>query len=268
MRSVLTAKLIAGKRWRKEVALAKFLLVTDLDNTLVGDKAALAQLNQHLIQHRQAHNTNIVYSTGRSLTSYQELKAQQDLLEPDALVASVGTEIYREGSAEPDLAWSDKLAQGWDRDLVMAASAHFADLEPQPEAEQRPFKASYYLTQEAAVEVLPQLEALLKERNLDVKLVYSSGKDLDILPRHGDKGEAMVFLRQELGIPPTQTVVCGDSGNDCALFRNGEERGIVVGNARPELLEWHHNHPSANRYLAEAHCAGGILEGLQYFQLL
>ncbi|HEY9845040.1 MAG TPA: sucrose-phosphate phosphatase, partial [Candidatus Caenarcaniphilales bacterium] len=242
--------------------MAKFLLVTDLDNTLVGDDQALASFNQQLNQHRQAHETLLVYSTGRSLTSYQHLKAEKPLLEPDFLVAAVGTEIYARGSDRPEADWSEKLAQDWDRDLVVATTAHFADLIRQPESEERPFKASYFLTPDAALQVLPELESLLQARGLDVKLVYSSGKDLDILPRHGDKGEAMLFLRETVGMAANRTVVCGDSGNDRALFSAaGEERGIVVGNAQQELLEWHYANPSNNRYLAQAHCAAGILEG-------
>jgi len=246
----------------------KFLLVTDLDNTLVGDDTALKHLSQLLNDHRQTHGTILVFSTGRSRVSYQGLKAEKQLLEPDAVITSVGTEIYRDGSDTPDANWSDKLSQNWDRDSVVATAAHFADLIPQPDSEQRPFKVSYFLTPEAAVEVLPQLETALRERNLDIKLIYSSDKDLDILPRQADKGEAMIFLRQSLNIPAERTVVCGDSGNDKALFNAGEERGIVVGNARKELLEWHFANPSPHRYLAQAHCAGGILEGLQHFGFL
>lgn len=248
--------------------MAKFLLVTDLDNTLVGDDQALADLNQRLSRHRQEYGTLLVYSTGRSRTSFQTLTTERSLLEPDALVASVGTEIYRNGSSEPDPAWSGKLSQGWDRELVVATAAHFADLEPQPEPEQRPFKVSYFLAESVAAEVLPRLEERLRQRDLDMKLVYSSGKDLDILPRHGDKGQAMGFLRQDFGMPPEQTVACGDSGNDLALFDQRQERGVIVGNARLELLEWHQANPANHRYLAQAHCAGGILEGLRHFEFI
>ncbi len=45
----------------------------------------------------------------------------------------------------------------------------------------------------------------------------------------------MIFLRQSLDMAAERTVVYGDSGNDKALFNAGEERGIVVGNARKEL---------------------------------
>jgi sucrose-6F-phosphate phosphohydrolase len=248
--------------------VAQFLFVTDLDNTLVGDDQALAELNRHLKMHRQEHGTKIVYATGRSPTLYRQLQTEKHLLEPDALIAAVGTEIYLNGSDTPDSGWFQRLSQGWDRDVVVAASAHFADLVAQPDSEQRPFKVSFFLTQAVAVEVLPQLESLLQQQGLDIKLIYSTGQDLDILPRHSDKGQAMQFLRQQWGIEPEQTVACGDSGNDVALFSVGEERGIIVGNAQPELLEWHNANPSAHHYLANASCAGGIIEGLNHFGFL
>lgn len=249
-----------------EVAVTAFLFVTDLDHTLVGDDNALKVLNHKLSQHRQEYGTKIVYATGRSRSSYQQLKVEKQLLDPDALIASVGTEIYEDdGKDSPDAAWSQKLSEGWDRELAVATAAHYADLTPQEDSEQRPFKVSYFLTEEAAVEVLPRLEVQLSERGLDVKLIYSGGKDLDILPSNGDKGLAVEFLRQKWGVDSTRTVVCGDSGNDVALFSVGKSRGIIVGNARPELRQWYYANPADYRYLAQASCAGGILEGLHQF---
>ncbi|HEY9796139.1 MAG TPA: sucrose-phosphate phosphatase [Leptolyngbyaceae cyanobacterium] len=252
-----------------EVAVTAFLFVTDLDHTLVGDDDALKELNQKLAQHRQEYGTKIVYATGRSRSIYHELKAEKQLLDPDALIASVGTEIYEDDRNDaPDRAWSEKLSEGWDRELVVATTAHYSDLVPQEDSEQRPFKVSYFLTEEAAVEVLPRLDSQLSERSLDVKLIYSGSKDLDILPRNADKGLAVQFLQQKWGIDSTRTVVCGDSGNDIALFSVGSLRGIIVGNARPELRQWYDNNPADYRYLAQAQCAGGILEGLQHFGFL
>ena len=249
--------------------MTAFLFVTDLDNTLVGDDNALKELNQRLGQHRQEYGTKIVYATGRSRSIYHDLKLEMQLLDPDALIAAVGTEIYDDdGQDTPDPAWSETLSQGWDRDLIVATAAHYSDLVTQPDSEQRPFKVSYYLTEEAAVEVVPRLESLLTERGLDAKLIYSGSKDLDILPRKADKGLAVQFLKQKWGFDSTQTVVCGDSGNDIALFSVGEERGIIVGNARPELCKWYDENPADYRYMAQAYCAGGILEGLHHFGFL
>lgn len=248
--------------------MAKFLFVTDLDNTLVGDDR-LEELNQQLSQHRQEHGTKIVYATGRSLILYRELLTEKNLLVPDALIAAVGTEIYyNESDSNPDPAWAEKLSSGWNRDVVVATGTNFADLIPQPASEQRPFKVSYFLTEQAAEEVMPRLESLLKERGIDAQLIYSGGKDLDILPSKSNKGLAVQFLCQHWGIDATKTVVCGDSGNDISLFSVGEPRGIIVGNAQPELRQWLEANAADYRYLAKAACAGGILEGLYHFGFL
>ncbi|MDH6084053.1 sucrose-phosphate phosphatase [Umezakia ovalisporum] len=242
-----------------------FLFVTDLDHTFVGNDAALIELSQKLKQHREEYGTKIVYATGRSPILYRQLQEEKNLMGPDALVLSVGTEIYLDGNDSADAGWSEILSGGWDRQLVLQIAQCFPELVLQPDSEQRGFKVSFFLDKKLAFDIIPQLEAELLRCELDIKLIYSSGIDLDIVPRTSDKGQAMQFLRQKWNFAAKQTVVCGDSGNDIALFAVGEERGIIVGNARPELLQWHKEYPSNYRYLAQAVCAGGILEGLKYF---
>jgi sucrose-6-phosphatase len=252
--------------------MAKFLFVTDLDDTFVyrtvGDDSALPELNQLLSQHREKYGTKIVYSTGRSPLLYQELQSQKNLLQPDALVLAVGTEIYLDGTDTQDSDWSGILSPGWERETILSITKKYRELVRQPDSEQRPFKVSFFLELEASVNVLAQLEAELQKYKLNVKLIYSSDIDLDIVPRSSDKGQAMQFLRQKWKFAAEQTVVCGDSGNDIALFAVGNERGIIVGNARKELLQWHNEHPADHRYLASCFCAGGIIEGLNYFGFL
>ncbi|MCT7956398.1 sucrose-phosphate phosphatase [Laspinema palackyanum] len=248
--------------------MSQFLFITDLDHTYVGDDAALAILQEALSQHRQTYGTKIVYSTGRSPALYQELQQEKQLIQPDALVTSVGTEIYTNGMEAYDSEWADILSDGWDRDRILATAGHFSDLVSQPDSEQRPFKVSYFLSEDVAPDLLPRLESALKDRSLEVRLIYSGGKDLDILPIRGNKGLAMQFIRNRYGMEPEQTVACGDSGNDIALFEVGEERGIIVGNAQPELRTWYEEHRQDSLYFAQASCAGGILEGLKHFQFL
>lgn len=57
--------------------MTPFLFVTDLDNTLVGDDQALAELNRQLSQHRSEYGTKIVYATGRSPILYQQLRSEK-----------------------------------------------------------------------------------------------------------------------------------------------------------------------------------------------
>jgi sucrose-6-phosphatase len=244
------------------------LIVTDLDNTLVGDDESLQQLNELLDRYRQTSSTKIVYATGRSLTSYQELATTHRLLPPDALIAAVGTEIYIRESSEPDIAWEQQLSHNWYREKVLFIADRFADLKPQSQPEQRPFKVSYHLSPNVAPAVIIELHQLIEQEDLNVELIYSGSKDLDIIPQGGNKGKAVQFLRLRWGIDPANTVVCGDSGNDTSLFQYGIERGIIVGNARSELRLWHQLHPADYHYLAVAECAAGIIEGLKYFRFV
>ncbi|MEA5537275.1 HAD family hydrolase [Crocosphaera sp. XPORK-15E] len=69
------------------------------------------------------------------------------------------------------------------------------------------------------------------------------------------------------GISVDQTVVCWDSGNDISLFQ-GEERGIIVGNDQPELLQWYYNNKTPFYYLAKDHYGARILEGLTHFSFI
>ena len=248
--------------------MSRFLFITDLDGTLVGDRAALAELNRQLEAHRQQYGTLITYSTGRSPTLYQQLTTEEDLLEPDFLVLSVGTIIYPRGSQTPLAEWSDRLDQGWNRQQVVDIAARYDALALQPESEQTPHKVSYFVEQDAAEQVIELLTDDFKTAGLDTQIIYSSGADLDVLPQTGNKGAAVKFLHDQTGVTPDRTVVCGDSGNDIAMYEKNNAKGIIVGNAKPELRQWHADHPSSDRFLAELPCAGGILQGLQHFGFL
>lgn len=245
-----------------------FLFITDLDNTLVGDDIALAELNQQLAKHRQQYGSKIVYATGRSLYLYRLLAEAKSLITPDALITSVGTEMYFDPEHEKfDPEWANILSQGWNRTEIMAIASQFKDLQSQPKSEQNPFKISYYLAQSVAQETLEQLNSALNQKGYEIKLIYSAGQDLDLLPKNGDKGLAVQFLRQKWDISAENTLVCGDSGNDISMFQ-GHEKGIIVGNAKPELLQWYEVNNSQNLHLAQSSCAGGILEGLKHFGFL
>ena len=245
-----------------------FLFVTDLDNTLVGDDAALSRLNQELANHLEQYNSKLVYATGRSLYLYRLLAEAKSLLPPDALITSVGTEMYfDENQQEYDREWADILSQGWNREEIVEIASQFKQLQSQPKSEQNPFKISYYLAEAVAESTIPQLKSALGERGFEIKLIYSAGQDLDLLPRNGDKGLAVKFLREKWNIAADNTIVCGDSGNDVSMFK-GQEKGLIVANAKPELLQWYEEHKNDNLYLAESICAGGILEGLKHFGFL
>lgn len=239
-----------------------WLLATDLDGTLVGDAAGLAGLKAWL-QARRPH-WRLAYITGRGWESVWELIRQEGLPLPDALVTDVGTEIHlARGPAAPrgpagyarDRDWARQLAREWPGARVERAVAGISGLTPQPGV-RAALRRSYHVRDGGVVERVRQA---LRAHRLPVRTVYSSGRDLDLLPASAGKGAALLHLARRLQVPLWRVLACGDSGNDLDMLQLGIA-GVVVGNAQPELAA---APLPASVYRAGRACAGGILEGLQ-----
>jgi hypothetical protein len=82
-----------------------------------------------------------------------------------------------------------------------APSRHPALPRPQQASEQRPHKLSYHLDVAAVGDAgayIGRLEAALRAAALDVRVVYSGGRDVDLLAAGADKGRALAFLLQQI----------------------------------------------------------------------
>lgn len=257
-----------GLRNQTEVIMKPFLFVTDLDDTLLGNDFALQKLNNQLEKSRQKDQTKIVYTTRRSFFSYQILAQVKSLLKPDALITSLGTQLYFDPEqAQCDREWSEVLTQGWHREKILAIADKFPQLQPQPQSEQNPFKISYYLSHPVAEAIIDQLKTSLAEAGFKIKFMYHADQDLDLFPPNADQGLAVRFLQSKWQIAALRTVACGDSTNDIDLL-SGEENGIIVGNAKPDLRQWYQENQRPSLYQAQGAFADGILEGLEYFSFL
>ncbi|MEB3295018.1 MAG: sucrose-phosphate phosphatase [Synechococcales bacterium] len=240
-----------------------WLLITDLDHTLVGDDAATQALNQQLLQQRS--QVCLIYATGRSYPSAKTLQADRQLLEPDYWITGVGSEIYEQGKLEEP--WANQLSQQWHREKIIQVTQTFPDLIPQPTAEQNPWKISFYLQTPHAATILQELEAQLALQKLPAQIIYSSNRDLDLLPLQAHKGLAMAYLIDKLQIDRDRGIACGDSGNDIGLLMQSTY-GVVVNNALPELLSWYQTQNSDRYHLASQPYAWGMIEGLEKFGFL
>lgn len=242
-----------------QLADASHLLVTDIDDTLIGDAEALGRL----LAWRRANAPRVAFgvATGRSFARTLEVLEEWKVPLPEVLVTSVGTEIRFAPDLKPDRAWEGHIRHGWRRDEVVRALAAAPGLKKQPEENDGPYKASWDVLPGRHVD-LQGIRRLLRGRGLSARLVFSQGRFLDVLPVRASKGLAVRFLAYRLGLPLESFLVSGDSGNDLEMLV-GDTMAVVVGNHKPELEELR----GRDRvYFATAPFAGGILEGIEHYR--
>ncbi|MBO3458363.1 sucrose-phosphate phosphatase [Aetokthonos hydrillicola Thurmond2011] len=241
----------------------KLLFVTDLDNTLVGNERATTILNQRMRIIRD--QIYLVYATNYSYLYSCKLIKEAKLLQPDYLITSVGSEIYKEGVIL-DQEWAGYISKDWDVETILAIAGQFSDLKPHPKIEQTPWRISLCLDKNSSLSVIDELRDLLNFSGLKNQIIFSNGRNVDILPEYSNKGNATAYLQQLLKVIPADTLVCGDSGNDISLFEQ-LAMGIIVSNAETQLLSWYYRNHCPWHYLAQYPYAAGIIEGLLHFDL-
>lgn len=233
---------------------ATHLLATDLDGTLVGDKGNLKALLD--FYDSQTYKVSLVYITGRYYESALSLIKEENLPVPHVLVTDVGTGIYTGQSLEADLEWAEQLKERWQPEKVKEIAKRIPGLTPQDLPLTN--RCSYITSDSAVVEAF---RSALNRAEIPHKLVYSGGRDVDVLPPGSGKGQALQYILDKYQLAESKLLVAGDSGNDVEMLTMGFP-SVIVGNAQPELLA-QAEHPFI--YRAKDKYAGGILEAWNHF---
>jgi sucrose-6F-phosphate phosphohydrolase len=233
------------------------LLISDLDGTLLGDDASLELFAGWYANARQHYR--LVYSSGRFVDSVLHSIESSKLPEPDAIIGGVGTQIYDVPRARYCPMWPPMVIE-WNPYTVQSIGEDFVELRLQPSKCNSHHKVSFYGS-DLDESFLAHFKERMTTGGQNVSVVYSSGRDLDVLPDKSSKGAAAMYLARHWKISPESTLVAGDSGNDAAMFLAGF-KGIVVGNASPELKAL----SSPAVYVAQNCHAAGVLEGIRYWQ--
>lgn len=243
------------------------LLAFDLDGTAAEDGRLPTQRVIDALAAARANGLRAVLATGRSYAAAQKYALALGLVDP--LIVSQGALVRELAPPRATLLQETlpieplveflALAQAWDLDvsvygedeyfvtamrrshafhdrwfgLPMHEVASFDDALRMLAAKgDAPVKALITAEPAEADQLVPSLVERFAGR---LTVVRSHAMFIELVPPRASKGNALAFLAHRYGIPRSETVAVGDSGNDVSMIR-WAGLGVAMGNATPDVL--------------------------------
>lgn len=246
---------------QKAIGDKPFVLATDLDGTFLGGSAQSRETLYNLIEDNR-DSVGLIFVTGRHPEFVQEHCDTYGIPMPDYVIADVGTTIARvhaPGIVLPDTQLEEPIAQAWQGKAgpVQALMEQINGLTLQD----TPFRhrLSYHISPDGfdASEMEPI-------RALDVDVLISDNRFVDVLPKGVSKGPTLRRLIKVLGIPEDRILTAGDTLNDISML-TADLYAVAVGGSEVALYDALPESPKIHR--ARAIGAAGILEAIAAFDL-
>ena len=225
----------------------KYIIFTDLDDTLLGDDAAIKEFNKFWLQNYFFdENKILVYNTGRFIKYIVELFLE-GILCPDYIVASTGSEVYfyneKTDSYELDEKWKEIIYDEWDPNLFYNEMDKLPYLEGFHLDTRICFEAYAEEIEKNKEEVVALKEKLEKNNGLKSQiLIYGKGpkRYVEFLSKNAGKGYVVEYLCKLNNVKIEDSLAFGDSLNDVQMLLTCG-KGFMVANSQDGLVEWYKN---------------------------
>ena len=249
----------------EEVEAARYrdrAIFTDIDQTLLGDEAALQRFADTINRNRKRVTFGI--ATGRRIDSALKILKQHGVPAPDVLISSLGTRIHYGAGLSEDTHWADHIDHDWRHDRIRRELDDLPGLELQEKGKLSRFKISYFYDPDKAPPP-DEIVSMLHQQELNANVIVSFGQFLDVIPARASKGQALRYAALRLGIPLEQVLVAGGSGADEDMIR-GNTLAVVVANRHGEELSGLVDLDSV--YFSDEAHAAGLLDAIEHYDFL
>ena len=244
---------------RRPIMYHNGAIVSSMDQNLLGDLESLKELLNVLAKKRK--NISFCIATGRRLDSALRVLRQHNIPQPDALITSMGTEIYYSPELTRDVAWTNHINYLWNRQRVVSLLTELSGLTLQPKEQQSAYKISYFYDPNVAPSV-DEIKKILLQNEQTVHVIFSFGQFLDIVPVRASKGYALRWFAQQQDIPLNRILTAGGSGGDEDMMLGNTLSVVVANRHTEELSKFSEVEPI---YFSEKQFAAGILDGLNHY---
>ena len=240
------------------------LVSSDLDGTLLGNPESSRRFRAVWEAIPRRDRPILVYNTGRLVDDVRRIVDSGELPAPDYVIGGVGTQMIDWRGRVDFRDFTAHLSTGWNLKKIRTVMMKIPKVRAQPAEFLHEFKSSWFL-EKATRKQLDTIRRALADAGLQVHLVYSSHRDLDVVPLASTKGGTLAWLCAKLKIDLDTVLVAGDTGNDSSMFLLPGVRGIIPDNGLPELFEATVHVPV---YTARDVMAEGVLAGLRHFGVI
>ena len=267
------------------------LIAFDLDGTLLNKESRISAVTAEAIREAIAAGKQIVIATGRSVTEVMPYRKQfagirYGILESGALLYDFAEEeilkravfpretlvqleevshyetMYLQAMTEGRslieqgfVDWLAKMGVKGFRDFVDRCETIVPDLRAELLRKDAAFeKVNFY---HLSVEALERTRE--RARHIKAEAALSAAVSLEMSPAGISKGTALTELAELIGIPITETIGVGDSGNDRTMLE-AAGLAVAVANAVPSLKD-------IADYVCEEERNLGVEEALRRFVL-